>query len=245
MNTDWKKNLLCSATATAVAEVVTLPICTLKTFVQNQPLGTSPSILNCTKTIYRQHGFRGFIHGSSVATAGQIISTSSKYVLYRSLGTWEVNPWKEYRVFNGLVSGVLTTVITHPLDFVKVHWQMKTPIAPVLRKEGASVIYRGYSKTLSKVGLGSMLFFPIYDWLNKDFGWGQSAAAFGSAVMSTCIMQPVDYLKVRHLYHANTHLSWYVKKPWELYRGISLNLMRIVPHFCLVMVITETMRERF
>jgi len=53
-------------------------------------------------------------------------------------------------------------------------------------------------------------------------------------------MHPVDYLKTRHMAGLNLYSGW---NPLIYYRGLSINLMRIVPHFMITMGVIEWMKE--
>lgn len=115
-------DLLSSAVATGCAEILTLPICTIKTNYQNS---SSTNIGRTIRMMYAQGGARVFFQASVPAISSQIFSTSSKYFLYRGLEhkfNPTNNPYK--RVLHGVTSGLVSTILTHPLDFVKVHWQM-------------------------------------------------------------------------------------------------------------------------
>ena len=73
-----------SAIATGVAEIVTLPICTLKTVYQNT---SSVSFVESAKKIYITSGIKGFYKASVPAIMSQMFSTSSKYAFYRKFCT--------------------------------------------------------------------------------------------------------------------------------------------------------------
>lgn len=219
-----KKNLIISALSASVAELITLPICTIKTNYQNTE---SKSIKTTVQSMYNQYGVRGFYKASIPSIAGQALSTSSKYTLYRYFETQ--NGWIKNKVFNAVLAGIISSFMTHPLDTIKVHKQMNTPI---LRSVIANpfILYRGYSKTFSKILVSSSLFMPLYDTLNQYNN--PMLASFGSAVISTTIMHPIDFLKTRHIYGLPLYVGI---NPLYYYKGIGLNLARIVPHFTIMM----------
>jgi hypothetical protein len=84
---------------------------------------------------------------------------------------------------------------------------------------GVYLLYRGYSKVL----VGSLLFFYLYDFINDKV-----SNAFISSFMSA-----IDYLKVKHVYNSS-HTEIYKSK--LIFKGLSLNLLRVVPHFTIIMV---------
>ena len=222
MNVD---NLKKSAFSTALAEIITLPICTIKTQYQNT---ASNSIIGTFRDILKTEGFKGFYNASVPAILSQTFSTSSKYVMYRYFEE------KKYanKMINGMASGFFSSLVTHPIDSLKIHWQMRTPFLPEYNKYGPSLFYRGYSKTFGKMMLSSSLFFPLYDYLYQKSNKNAIVASFGSALISTTTMQPLDYLKTRHIYNQPLYQGW---NPAIYYKGLSLNLLRVVPHFMIVM----------
>jgi hypothetical protein len=239
------KNLIYSATSTGVAEIITLPICTIKTNFQNSK---STSIIKTKTDIYLKNGIKGFYQASLPAITGQMFSTSSKYTIYRYLeGNKDAD--KKTKVINGAVSGVLSSLITHPLDVAKINLQNinsggYTTLRLLLNRP--SNFYHGYSKTLSKVLVGSALFFPLKDIYSELFNSNKNkkdtsvyisfASSFSSAITATLIMHPLDYLKVRHIGGQSLYDGW---NPKIYYKGLSLNLLRIVPHFTITMMLID------
>jgi len=220
-----------SGIATGVAEILTLPICNIKTNFQNSKM----TMKEVVRMIYNQNGIKGFYNASFPAITSQIISTSSKYTFYRFLEDNFENP----RVVNGLISGITSSLLTHPVDFLKIHLQMRDNPVKIVKKEGISVIYRGYSKSFGKIAVGSILFFPLYDLIKEKTNNPVSAALF-SSIVATTTMQPLDYLKIRHVYNQEFNHGLLLHR---YYRGLTLNLMRVVPHFVIVMTFTEFLKE--
>jgi hypothetical protein len=135
----------------------------------------------------------------------------------------------------GLSAGITASTITHPIDVAKIHLQMNQPFISVLKEKGVILLYRGYSKSLAKVSISSSCFFPIYDTI-KDQHYPPIVASFLSAIISTTLMQPIDYMKVRHIYGLSYFNGF---NPVTYFRGLSLNLLRVVPHFMITMSLIE------
>ena len=229
------QNIINSATATAIAEIVTLPICTIKTRYQNTQ---SNSIQQTIKSIYRTSGIKAFYAASVPAISSQVLSTSSKYVLYRHFEDQHFS--YSNKMFNGMISGIMSSLITHPIDSIKIHFQMNTSFMAQLKQHGIGLFYRGYSKTFSKTALGSSLFFPLYDYSNSLFN-NPFYASFCSAVISTSIIHPLDYLKTRHIFGLPLYQGY---NPITYYKGLTLNLLRVVPHFMIVMTTIDYLKLR-
>lgn len=229
-------NFYSSLIGTGIAEIITLPICTLKTNFQNS---NHQSIKELTKKIYLKHGIKAFYNASFPAIAGQMISTSTKYTIYKYLTSNEKNPIKN-RFVNGMIGGITSSLMTHPLDVIKVHLQMNYNFTSELKKEGFKLFYRGYSKTFTKIAISSSCFFPIYDTIFDKIP-NPLISSTVSGFISAIIMHPVDYLKTRHMSGKPLYQGY---NPLVYYKGLTLNLLRIVPHFIITMTIIEYLKEK-
>jgi hypothetical protein len=230
-----------SGIGTFFAEMVTMPISTIKTLYQTR----EPKLpLKAIVThVYSNVGVKGFFKASIPAVSSQILACSSKYYLYRYyerqlVGSFEEHTDIKYKMVCGLLSGITATMITHPIDFCKIKLQSSlhdknNGISQEIKNNGIKVIYRGYSKTFFKASIGSMLFLPLNDTL-KLYTDNIVYASMCSAIISAIILQPLDYLQIRHL-NGNTHLHDGLK----YYRGLHLNLLRVVPHFTITMTIID------
>jgi hypothetical protein len=228
------RNIVYSSLATSIAELATLPICTIKTNYQNTH---SNSIINTAKSIYSRGGIKPFYAASVPAIFGQVFSTTSKYTIYRYLDSNPNYPIKN-KFMNGMTAGLISSLFTHPLDVTKVHLQMCEPLIKQVRQSGPMIFYRGYSKTFAKIAISSSLFFPLYDYFQQKIE-SPILSSGVSAIVATVCMQPVDYLKTRHIAGLPLYNGWHLT---TYYKGISLNLMRIVPHFMITMSLIEWMK---
>lgn len=234
------QRLYSSAVATVFAELVTMPICTVKTNYQIQSPTTVKPIHAVVRDIYHTHGLRGFYASSLPAIASQVLSTTSKYTFYRWLDTHPNNPVR-IKFANGLMAGVASSLMTHPFDFFKLHIQADIPSIPQIRRNGVRVLYRGYTKTLWKVCFSSTFFFPLYDYFYAKTGRPTVSASM-SAFLTTLLFHPVDYMKTRHVIGMPIFLGY---NPLAYYKGVSLNMARIVPHFTLTMYIIDLAEREF
>lgn len=223
-------HLVNSAVGVTVAEICTLPLCTIKTLYQNDNNNTKP--LNIIKQVYKKYGVYGFYNASIPSVSAQIISMSFKWAFYKRLGG---NDSKKNSLFtnikNGVVSGLTVSIITHPLDFNKIYLQMKNPGLLLLKKEGFMRLYKGYSKTFCKVFVGSCTYLPLNDYFSNKFNNGFYGAVITSFI-STLIIHPFDYLKTIHIYDNLKYHGFEIRK---YYKGLPLNMARQVPHFTITM----------
>nr|QZX42720.1 mitochondrial carrier [Mimivirus sp.] len=229
-----QNNIINSAIATGIAEIMTLPICTIKTNYQNT---NSTSMYQTIKHIYNQGGIQAFYRASPAAIMSQIFSTSSKYFLYKWFEKQNI-PYSN-KILNGLMSGIISSLLTHPIDTIKIHLQMNANLKNEFKIHGPKLLYRGYSKTFGKAAIGSCLFFPIYDKIYENIG-NSLTASMMSAIISATIMQPLDYLKTRHIYGLSLYQGYNIK---YYYKGLFLNLFRVVPHFMIVMTTIDYLNK--
>jgi hypothetical protein len=235
------KNIIASVIGTSVAEFATLPICTIKTNVQNiHSMNTDTSITHVAKELYRKEGLIAFYRSSFPSVFGQIVSSTSKYTLYHALNNTPSYPVKN-KMVNGMTAGILSTIMTHPLDVWKIHCQMNKSVLHEYKTTGLLLFYRGYSKTLLKIGISSSMFFPFYDYIKENVPSPMLSAAL-SATISTVLMHPIDYLKTRHINGLSLYEGTKIR---HYYRGLSLNLMRIVPHFAIFMTTVEYVKTHW
>lgn len=229
MNTD----LIKSATGTMVAEIVTLPICTIKSNYQNTH---STSMISTIKSIYERNGIKSFYSASIPAITGQVISTSSKYALYKQFEYYFGNDIYLKPLY-GIVSGVCVSLITHPIDSIKVNMQMDNKD---IGQKSLRFFYNGYSKSLSKAAISGPLFFPMSDYFSTKLN-SRFYGSLTAATLATIIMHPIDYLKTIQMYDKTN------KPKLTLYslftKGLHLNLMRIVPHFVIINVVMDQLNS--
>ncbi len=234
LSNDFYNKILSSSTGTLLAELVTLPICTVKTIYQNNPQHT---IKDSIKNIYSNSGYKGFIQASGPAILSQVVSTSSKYTIYEMIKNYRGTCNDDFTnsSINGMTSGILGSLITHPLDVWKNYKQRNECFSKslVASSNKSSFLYSGYLGALGKnVTLYSMLF-PLNDYYRSKFDNILISAPLTTITISFFI-QPFDYYKVVKM--ANNKAT----KP---FRGLSLMLARSLPHFMITMWATERIQE--
>lgn len=216
--------------STLIAEIVTLPICTVKTVYQNNNLTTMNTIL----FIYRQNNLKGFFSASTPAIISQISSTTSKFTLYEYIKNRRNTP--KHDIFNnsinGGISGILGSLITHPIDVLKNFKQRNVSYISFLQNSNQPFIkniYQGYTGSISKnIALYSCLY-PINDYYNNLFDSYLISAPLTSLTVSL-IIQPFDYYKT---------IKMAGSKPVHYFRGFHLMLSRSIPHFLITMYLSN------
>ena len=229
-------NIMSSCVGTLVAEIVTLPICTIKTIYQNNNLLTIKSTVN---SIIKEHGIKGFFIASKSAIITQILSTSSKFTIYEKIKNLRQTENTNIldNSINGIISGFTGSLITHPFDVWKNFTQRTENYSTFLNKMQKDSLsnfikkglYPGYTGSIGKnIALYSCLF-PLNDFYESKFNSIYISAPLTTVTVSL-IVQPFDYYKVVKIAG---------NKPSHLFRGFSLMLARNIPHFTITMVITH------
>jgi hypothetical protein len=237
------KHYINAAIATLFAELLTIPICTIKTNYQVQNPLNKLNYFNTINHIYNRAGIKAFFNASGYAISSQIITTTFKYGFYRKLQTYRQTEKDDFtnNMLNGLITGNLATIITHPLEVNKVLKQQNIRFKTEFDKHGLKLLVRGYSKGALKTSIGSSIFYPIFDLMNKKLN-NSFYSGLITSVISTTIMHPVDYLKVRQMCGVKLYDNFNIK---TMYSGYLLNLARIIPHFTIMMIVITKLEEKF
>lgn len=225
------------AFATLLAEIITQPICTVKTNYQISKMTT----FQTTKYIHNSFGLKGFFMASKPAIISQILSTTSKFTIYEKL--------KEHRhtekndlfnnSINGIISGIIGCTITHPVDVWKNFNQRGQSMTNYLKSSVKTntlipSLYRGYSGSLGKNIILYSSLFPLNDYFKDKFGSTMISAPLTTIIMCM-VLQPIDYYKT---------VVMAGQKPTNFFRGTHLIIGRSIPHFFLTMYLTEIFRDK-
>lgn len=216
-----EKDLIISSLSTCIAEIVTLPINTIKTNYQN----LQQSIPKIITNIYKFRGIYGFYNSSLWAGSSQIISSTMKYTLYEKFKHNYSN------LLAALLAGLITCSVTHPIDVFKIHYQMNN--FNVTR----NILYRGFSKSLAKSAVGTTIIYPVYDYFRS---YNVLLASLIAAISATIVTQPIDFVKSRQVYGLDIYVGYNIL---HYYRGLSLNLLRVVPNFTISMILIERFKD--
>lgn len=243
-------NFIKSAIATTIAEILTIPQCTIKTnYLNIEKLqnvnNKNPifySIPNVVKHIWKINGIGGFFKAGFYGIPSQIVSSSSKYIFYKKLDSYNIEYTRSEiinKIINGCFSGILSSVVTHPIEVAKINTQMNNSIFRLIKNNNLMVFYKGFSKSLIKSAIGSSLFLPLFDIYNQHIQ-NPSLSAFLSAITAGTIMHPFDFLKTRHI----GGLDWFVGyNILNYYKGYTLSMMRLVPHFIIMMTTIDYLEK--
>jgi hypothetical protein len=233
-----ENNFVPSLIGTLVAEIITLPICTVKTVYQNN--SSFGSIRFVIKDIYTKYGIKGFIQASPHSLVSQLISTSTKYTFYHKI--------KEYRKtepndiisnsLNGMAGGVVGSLFSHPIDVWKNYAQRNQVFN--FQSFDPKLYYQGYHASLYKNSVLYAILFPTYDYYKTKFNSTFVCSILTTLTVST-IIQPFDYYKTIRMAGNDVKINISGLKTFK--RGFGLMLARSIPHFLITMMVTEKLKK--
>jgi len=240
-------DVVSSLSATMVAELFTLPICTIKSvYLTNL---SHRSAVDSVKSIMTTRGLRGFYDSSYPAVISQLTSTTTKYSSYEMIKRLRQTESTDMiaSVTNGVIGGAFSSFFTHPIDFWKVHKQNGLSCRSQMLLKGSSILYRGFSYTLQKNMMLTGIIFPSYDFirgrLSKSDTISVQLAPIISSFFTTLLIHPLDVRKTRGIMGNHALPTFEKQSPVRsslrslsyFYRGIHLSFLRTIPHFSLTM----------
>jgi hypothetical protein len=228
------------SSATFIAEIITLPICTIKTVYQNNVNITTKQTI---QKIYSENKLKGFFIASKPAIISQIISTTSKYIFYKKIK--DIRNTKNddllNNALNGALGGILGSLITHPFDVWKNYTQRNENYWKFLTNKNINFknfitkkIYPGYLANIYKNILLYSFLFPLNDYYKNKFNFIYISAPLTTLTISL-IIQPIDYYKTVKMAGNNTS---------NFFRGLHLMIARSIPHFLITMTLTDIFYDK-
>lgn len=99
METSYLINSMIGAT---IGEMITLPLCTIKT---NHQVENNKYLKDTIQKIYKKYKFSGFYQASIPAIISQVLSTATKYSFYRYLS--EIRHTDKNDILQNSINGVV------------------------------------------------------------------------------------------------------------------------------------------
>jgi len=231
------EHIISSGIGVVVAELATIPVCTIKT---NKVLYPEISGYNIFRTILKRDGFVGFYSASIPAVFSQIISTTSKYTFYKLIQKERKTDDTDIidNMMNGALGGVGGSLLSHPFDVMRT---IKQNNQSIMKEFKSSIAYRGCSKSITKSFMLGAFSFPIFDFCKKKTD-NIFIASILTTIGSSFIIYPIEYMKIRHMAIGErmTFESPFQKK---YYTGFGMHMLRCVPHFSIMMFTTEKIKQ--
>jgi hypothetical protein len=234
--------LFANSIGVIIAEIITLPICTIKT---NYQTNNYKSIKSTILDINKKYGPKGFYEAKFSAIASQTISTSSKFFFYNTIKNYRNTKSNDLfnNAINGMTGGILGSIFSHPIDVIKIEQQRQKKFREIInniKNDKLNYLYRGYSQSILKNLILYSSLYPIYDFYKTKIDNPLISAPL-TTITITSYLQPIDYIKT-NLMAGNKQINFNIK---NLYKGTSLHLARSIPHFMITMYLTEYILNNF
>lgn len=176
---NFTEKLLAGSLSGGLAAGVTSPIELLKTRLQSR--SDNVGVIEIIRTITKEHGIVGLWKGcvpsllrSSLLTASQCgVYDESKRIITRHI---QMEEGVKLHVLASLLSGLVTTTITNPLDVIKTRMfvgrsqTIASCIRDVYHTHGVRGFMIGWNASYIRVGPQTMLIFVMAEWLRKIVG---------------------------------------------------------------------------
>lgn len=208
------------------------PFDTIKTRIQS----TNLNILESTRRIYNESGFKGFYRGIVPPTIGfgfEKLIVFGVYEFSKSFGI--TNDF-----YSGIISGIACTSVVSPYEKIKIKLQNNRNLTfrDVIKSESIRSLYNGYTPTLVREVPGYGIYFTTYTTLKKQFNTFSPFHAFlcgGLSGMSAWMfIYPSDPVKTL-MQNENIRLREAVSKIYNeygfkgFYRGFWIAMLRVIP----------------
>jgi hypothetical protein len=221
--------------ASSIAEIITLPLCTIKT---NHQVENNRYLRETIQKIYFKHKFIGFYQASFPAVLSQVLSTTTKYSFYRYFsqirGT-DKNDLLQNSI-NGILGGLTGAIICHPVDVFKNYKQRGINYFEELKIKKFKILYQGFSQTILKNIVLYSILYPTYDYYYSKTN-NSIISSIGTTITAGFITQPIDYLKTRYI------AGVYSFKVKDLYKGFNIMLMKNIPNFLITMTLINYLNK--
>lgn len=221
------KNFAIGGIAGCIATTAILPIDYVKVHRQVMgETGTKQSAIEFAKVTLRNKGFRQFYSGLDSALFRQVLYTTTRLGLYRTMSDKEkqrtgketIDFWKKMQY--SLISGAIGSTIGNPADITLVRVQTDAMNPPEIRRnykgvsdafvrmykeEGLISYWKGCTPTVLRacaMNVGMLVpFDTAKEMLDRSFGhtaWNQLGASFIAAVIACTISLPFDNVKTKY-----------------------------------------------
>lgn len=137
---------------------------------------------------------------------------------------------------NGIIGGLMCSIIVTPIDKIKIHYQNKTTNKLIFRN-----LYNGFIPTILRETPGFGIYFTTYNYLNNNYNYDKYLSKnfiFGSlsGLSAWLFIYPMDLIKTTiQSSNDNKKISQIIKNIYNtgglinFYKGFSLACMRCMP----------------
>jgi len=173
-------------------------------------------------------GVRGLYRGITPPLFGIGLEKSIVFGTFHTLEKYQTK--EKYPIINGMVAGLLSTLVVTPIEKVKIALQTKKPVQ-------YNNLFRGWSATVFRETPGYAIYFYTYYKLHRENEqkWQTFMNGCLAGTSAWAFIYPSDLIKTRVQNETSTTYKQVIKEIIKtdgirgFYRGFSLALMRCVP----------------
>lgn len=246
-------DLLAGLTSGFATTIVTHPLDVIKIRLQLSQDSFATTLRNLHGQYYR--GIMPNLIGN-ISAWGIYFALYGEFKRYINTSTPSVNFFTA-----SILSGVSTSILTNPIWVLKTrilgtneYKSMLDGIQQMLHQEGVLSFWKGTIPSLFQVFQASLQI-TIYDNIKRHFNIHDDLttiyASSTSKIISTLIMYPTQVVRARlQNSHAKTTITTVIQELYStgrlraFYRGLSANILRVVPATCITFVVYEKVKRQ-
>ncbi|XP_023738414.1 uncharacterized protein LOC111886407 isoform X1 [Lactuca sativa] len=269
-----------SGVAVAAATGITHPLDVLKVRLQMQLVGQRGPLIGMGQTfveVVKKEGTRSLYLGLTPALTRSVLYGGLRLGLYEPCKNFCELAFESTNIFmkiaSGAVSGAFATLLTNPVEVLKVRLQMNpnarrgaiNELQKIVRKEGVTALWKGVGPAMARAGALTASQLATYDEfkrvlmkrtpLEEGFYLHLMSSTIAGLV-STLITAPMDMVKTRLMlqresmsdgaYKNGFHCTYKVlitEGPRGLYKGGFAIFARLGPQTTITFILCEKLRE--
>jgi hypothetical protein len=217
------------AIGSCFAEIIALPIYTIKTNYQTSNF----SSITIIKNIYSKYGIFGFYNAVFSAIFARMVSSFIKYSLYNEIKYYRQTDNSDLfnNMVNGCISGVFCSFFVHPIDVITNHLQRFKNFDYNLIK--IKVLYSGLTQTLIRNFLLYSVLFSVFDYSKYLTNNNIILSCVMTTTITSAILQPSDYIRTKFMAQQKEKIKF--RTCWK---GYHLSYIANTTHFTIAMYIS-------
>lgn len=264
-----KKQAFAGFIAGGTSSLLTYPLDLIKTRFQSTHYAHYSSATKAIKSIIKLNGMRGLLSGIETSFIASSLAWGSYFYLYSSLKKWlrynvdqKLTPAQH--LTSSFIAGALTQIATNPMWVIKTNAQLNisgsfvSNMHSIYGQRGMIGFYRGLTPAFFAV-FQSSVHFMVYEELkynvqskeNKFMSPMQTILVTIIAKTTAVLLTyPYQLLRTRlqHIGGESQKIFDILQNVYRLqglkgfYRGIHINLVRIMPSTCITFLVYETVQ---
>jgi Mitochondrial carrier protein len=246
-------NVIFSCSSAGIAELITLPLDTIKVNIQTAPNKTK--IYPIIDSIWTKYGVKGFYNSVFASIGRQTTMTGIR------LGLYDYYKPQKGQIMVGAMCGLVGNLASMPFDVLKTKMQKnpkeyRTTIQSITKIYNAKHLkgfYVGLVPTVQRSMLISGVQLPLYTNLQKmipidNLFIRTTMVSVITTMIVTSVVYPFDLCKSIMMTQKDKQTVFQILKDLKLrkiYNGVSVGVGRAIPHFLITTICYEKFKELY